>query len=226
MKLRTMNNRVIIKYKLNQEIDISTWESEKLLWHPSSFRIQINSIVIYIDPIDVIDNLIADFIFITHSHSDHFSINDIMKIIKKETILICPDTLKIDIPEITIRKMKPKETMEIGKIKCESIPAYNIIHPKMMKFLGYVLEIDNKRIYHAGDTRYTKEMKSIKNIDVAMLPIGYGILTMSPKQASKATNEIKPKIVIPMHYELGINQADKFASLLNKEIGIEIMEQR
>jgi len=96
--------------------------------------------------------------------------------------------------------------------------------PQAIQILGYILTINGARFYHAGDTDFIPEMKEIKNIAVAMVPIGIGVLAMNPAQAAAAVNSIKPEIAIPMHYNFGQQQAEKFKLLVNKDIQVEIME--
>lgn len=211
---------------MSNNIILSSWESGKYYWHLSSFRIESQGKVIYIDPVEIIDPEPADYIFITHSHSDHLSIPDIEKIVKKETRIICPKIVDIKLSNFTIIKIKPGDVLDLGDIKCEAFPAYNFVHPRWLEWVGYILTINGLRFYHAGDTDLIPEMKNIRNITVAMVPIGTGILAMNPEQAAEAINEIKPLLAIPMHYELKKNNAEKFKQLVDKSIQVKIMEQK
>jgi L-ascorbate metabolism protein UlaG (beta-lactamase superfamily) len=90
-----------------------------------------------------------------------------------------------------------------------------------------VLTIGKARIYHAGDTDFITEMKDLKNITVAMVPIG-GMFTMDPKEAAQAINAIKPAIAVPMHYGYKIGKkenAAEFEGLVDKSIKVDVMEQ-
>ena len=95
-----------------------------------------------------------------------------------------------------------------------AVPAYNTNHPKLNNWLGYIIELASKRIYIAGDTDLIEEMKTLGNIDVAILPAG-GTYTMNAQQAADATKYIKPLLAIPYHWGeiVGtIADAQRFAS--------------
>ena len=117
--------------------------------------------------------------------------------------------------------------LDLADIKCEIVPAYNRwlhFHPRLFKFVGYILTINGIRLYHAGDTDFIPEMKGFKNITVALVPICVGLLAMNPEQAAAAINTIKPLIAVPMHYEIGKNNAEKFKQLVDIGIKVTIME--
>lgn len=170
----------------------------------ASFKIKTNGKVIYIDPYEA-DGEKADVILVTHEHYDHCSIKDITELSKEGTsIVVTPDCLSkvSNIEKTNIVSVEPNRGYEIDNLKIETVPAYNHnkqFHPKENCWVGYVININGKRIYHAGDTDFTSEMKELKNIDIALLPIG-GTYTMDAKEAAEAANAIKPKTVIPMHY--------------------------
>jgi len=179
----------------------------KWLGH-SGFLVQ-NGKVIYIDPFRIGTELPeADIILITHSHYDHCSIEDIKKIAKDGTIIICTADsqskfrhidLKIDLKLIEIGD---KIELDEGNLKIWAVPAYNInksFHEKAEDWVGYILELGEVLIYHAGDTDNIPEMKHIQEIDIALLPIG-GSITMNAGEAANAAIVIKPKLAIPMHY--------------------------
>jgi len=173
---------------------------EKLKWlGHASFLID-SELKIYIDPYDLKSGLPeADIILITHSHYDHLSVEDIEKIAKNDTVILTPDKKNISTGKII--EVKPNETREIKGIKIETVPAYNIgksFHPKENNWVGYIVEIEGKRIYHAGDTDFIPEMKEI-TCDIALLPVG-GTYTMDWKEAVEAGRTINTKIVIPMHW--------------------------
>jgi len=158
-----------------------------------------------------------------------------MKLSNSNTMLIAPADCTSKVNKVKSRNVKPKESFELDGIKVETIEAYNInkfrspgqpFHPKDKNWVGYVITINNTRIYHAGDTDFIPEMKNLKNIDVALVPIG-GYYTMDLKEAAEAVNTIKPKIVIPMHYNTFPEiKADpkKFANLIDKNIEVKILE--
>lgn len=203
----------------------------KCLGH-SSIKI-INDKVIYIDPYNLKEsNNDADIIFITHSHYDHFSINDINIIKKDNTIIVITEdvyneVLKLGFKESNIIKVLPNNNYIIDNIKFNTIPSYNInksFHPKDNNWVGYLIEIDNIKYYIPGDTDLIEEAKEIK-CDILFVPIG-GTYTMDYIEASILTNIIKPKIVIPIHYGSIVGSkidADRFKELLDEDIECKIM---
>lgn len=164
--------------------------------------------VIYIDPFSISDALAktlpkADIILITHDHSDHFSPEDIKKIIKASTSVVSIKAVVDQLPEeVKISHIvAPGDTLTVQGIPIEAVPAYNIekkYHPRDKGYVGYLVHLDGRTIYHAGDTDLIPEMKSLK-VDVALLPAG-GKYTMDAAEAAEAANLIKPKIAIPMHW--------------------------
>ena len=155
--------------------------------------------VIYFDPFKIIQNYNdADIIFITHSHYDHYSEEDINKVIKKDTVIIAPKDLKNQLEQNKITNIilvEPNNKYEVDGIKFETIPAYNTnkkFHPKENNWVGYIVEIENNKYYIAGDTDITEENKKVK-CDIAFIPVG-GTYTMDYKEAAELTNIIKPKI--------------------------------
>jgi L-ascorbate metabolism protein UlaG (beta-lactamase superfamily) len=225
IKVREDNERIIISKRFSNDVVISTWENKDTYWHPSSFKVEISNQVIYIDPIDLFVYEPADIILITHDHSDHFSINEISKLIKENTNIVCAEKCIISIPNIETTNVKPNQTITINGIVISTVPAYNFVHQKVFNYVGYVISNGKTSIYHAGDTGKTIEMEKIGVIDIAFIPISTSFLTMSEKAAAKVINEINPKIAIPMHYETQRGLAQKFKDLVNKSIDVEIMEQ-
>lgn len=198
----------------------------------SSFIINNN---IFIDPYNIETDKKADLILITHSHYDHCSLEDIQKIMKPETIVIAPPDCSSKLARIEDLKTKiitPGKKFTSNNLEIEAIPAYSIkkpYHPKENEWIGYILEINGKRIYHAGDTELIPEMNNL-NVDIALLPIG-GEYTMNVQEAAEAVTRIKAKIAIPMHYgnkakiQLGSsNCAEEFKELV-KGAQVVIMEE-
>ncbi len=196
--------------------------------HHASFRIDTELGVIYFDPWKIKNEIKADYIFVSHNHFDHFSIGDIDNISKKETLIICPSEVASELKNYNLKEVKSGDKFEIGKIKVEVVPAYNInknFHPKSSGKVGFIVEIEGKNIYHAGDTDFIPEMKEFKNIDFALIPIG-GTYTMGPEEAAEFVNTVKPRITIPMHYgELspGKKELEEFKKLVKERI--EILEK-
>ena len=209
-------------------------EDIEVLYH-SSIRISKNKII-YIDPFKIDKNYNdADIVFITHDHFDHYSEEDIDKVINENTTIIIPEELLTKILRKGINKNavitveSNKEYMVQG-IKFETIPAYNTnktFHPKENDWVGYIITLDGIRYYIAGDTDITEENRKVK-CDVAFVPVG-GTYTMDFKEAAQLINEIQPKIAVPIHYGsvVGTKQdATDFIKLLHPSIkGIILMKQ-
>lgn len=162
---------------------------------------------IYIDPFQMHEEPHdAAYILITHDHYDHFSPDDIAKVVSDRTILVVPERMADKAQKLSgmvgrIVTVKPGVYREIDGLELETVPAYNIFrpfHPKSAEWVGYILRVDGKRIYIAGDTDATKEVKAVK-CDIAIVPIG-GTYTMDAKKAAELVNTIRPSVAIPVHY--------------------------
>ena len=164
----------------------------------ASWLIKTGSKTIYIDPFkgDVEEK--ADIVLSSHNHPDHCDVGQLKKIRQESTIVITPSAFAKD---INAEALDVGEEKEIDGIKIKAVPAYNLKIPNHQKDrdTGYVIEAEGKRIYFAADTDLIEEMNDLKDIDLALLPIG-GTFTMDIDAAVKAVNIIKPKTVIPMHY--------------------------
>ena len=193
----------------------------------SSIRINADEII-YVDPFNLNDNeTLADIIFITHSHYDHFSKEDILSIKKDTTKIIITSDLYDEVTSLgftsnNIISVSPNNTYSVDDISFDTIPAYNVnknFHKKENNWVGYVIHINDISYYIAGDTDMTEEAKLVK-CDVAFLPVG-GTYTMDYMEASILANTIKPRIVIPIHYGkiVGtIEDANKFKERIDKDI--------
>ncbi len=181
--------------------------------------------VIYFDPYKIENEPHdADIIFITHSHYDHYSEEDIAKVSKDNTIIVMPRSMEKE--NDTGLFVEPEKEYEIkeetGSIKIKAISSYNILkpfHPKGNKWVGYVVELGDTKYYVAGDTDITNEAKNVK-CDVAFLPCG-GTYTMNVKEAVSLANTIKPKIAVPIHYGVIVGSkedGEEFVKLLDDGI--------
>lgn len=204
----------------------------KCLGH-STIKINKEVKVIYIDPFKIQESVNdADMIFITHSHYDHFSPEDIEKVKNDNTVIIVTEDLYNSAQEIgfntnNIITVKPYEEFNVLGIHVETIPAYNInkkFHPKENNWVGYILTLDSAKYYIAGDTDVNEDNIKVK-CDVAFVPVG-GTYTMTATEAAELINEIKPKIAVPIHYGtiVGTKQdAIDFKNAVDTDIECEIL---
>ncbi|MEK6885419.1 MAG: MBL fold metallo-hydrolase [Nanoarchaeota archaeon] len=213
----------------------------------SGFQIKTgNGKRVYIDPYKISDKFVsepADIIFITHSHYDHCSIEDIQKISNNGTIIVCPADVSSKMRHITskidlrIAEIGEKLNFFEDTMNCWPVMAYNlnkekIAHAREEDWMGYILDFGGILVYHAGDSDLIPEMKQLStmNIDIALLPVG-GTFTMNAGEAAKAAAVIKPKIAIPMHYGTvnGVgskSDADVFAKHVSSEdIEVKVLEK-
>lgn len=206
-------------------------ENIEVLCH-SSIRFN-KGLIIYFDPFKINENYHdADIIFITHSHYDHYSEEDISKVIKDNTTIVVPKdledrTLQFGFAKEHIIVVSPNEEYSVLGINFKTIPAYNTnknFHPKSNEWVGYIVNLDQTTYYIAGDTDITEENRQVK-CDVAFVPIG-GTYTMTYSEAAELINEIKPQIAVPIHYGLIVGNkedANNFANLVDKEIECKIL---
>ena len=189
---------------------------------------QNNQVTVYIDPYQLASKYQkkndADVVLLTHDHFDHLSIDDLKQIINNNTSILsateCVEKLAgLKVKEIS--GIKPGEKSIIKGLTIEAVPAYNInkkFHPKSDGKVGFIIRINEKRIYHAGDADLIPEMESV-DPDIALVPVS-GTYVMTAEEAAKAVNElIRPKkVVIPMHYNAVVGteeDAKKFKKLVN-----------
>jgi len=167
----------------------------------------------------------ADLILITHEHQDHLDTSAINKIKTDKTQIVLNQASHDKIKTGIV--MKNGDTKTVLNLKIETVPAYNIVnkrqgnipfHPKG-DGNGYIITFGDKRVYVAGDTENTPEMKKIKDIEVAFLPMNLPY-TMTPEMVADAAKAFKPKILYPYHF--GETDTSKLVDLLKNEKDIEV----
>jgi len=201
----------------------------------SSICIKAREGTIYFDPFQMREEpKDADYILITHDHYDHFSPEDIEKVSSGKSTLIVPEKMLGKAQKVSgmvgkICTVNPGTYQNIDSLEFDTIPAYNNLkpfHPKGAGWVGYLLHIDGKRIYVAGDTDMTKDNKDVK-CDIALVPIG-GTYTMDAKKAAELVNGIRPSVAIPIHYGSIVGKkedAEIFAANVKDPIKVEVKMQ-
>ena len=199
-----------------------------------TFRIA-GSKLIYVDPFKVSSGDEADLVLLSHEHFDHLSLEDLNQVIFPGTAIvaspICRDGLK-DVKVKEVHYLDPGGKLTVSGVEIRGLPAYNLdkgpepgkkFHPPGEKRLGFLIRMDGTTVYHAGDTDFIPEMKSVK-CDIALLPVS-GTYVMTAEEAAHAADTIRPKIAVPMHYGAIVGSegdAQKFKSLV-KNCQVEIL---
>lgn len=184
---------------------------------------------IYTDPFRISKGSpMADIILITHEHYDHCSPDDVEKIASHATAIIttadCAPKLDGDIRIVT-----PGDRITIEDIEIGAVRAYNTnkkFHPITNNWVGFVFKAGGITYYLAGDTDRIPEMKDIE-CDVALLPVS-GTYVMTADEAAEAALDIKPKVVVPMHYGAIVGEAPdavRLSTLLKGKIEVRILPQ-
>jgi L-ascorbate metabolism protein UlaG (beta-lactamase superfamily) len=217
---------------------------------PSWVQVKAGSHVIYIDPAylktnyahypkrieyskwpDPIDGLpekleTGDIILITHHHKDHCKNVTVRRLKNKKTKILATKQCAKELGK-DIMMVKPGMEIEIGNIRIKTVEAYNEKHEEGAKLMhkkgngvGYVISVEGRNIYHAGDTDLIPEIEYIKNIDVALLPIGGRNFTMGLSEAVQAAKRLKPKAIIPIHrFETA---PEEYKKSVEKETSIKV----
>jgi L-ascorbate metabolism protein UlaG (beta-lactamase superfamily) len=199
----------------------------------ATLMMQVDGKIIHIDPVSQYADYAAlpkaDIILVTHDHGDHCDVNAIETLRKPETIVLCTALCGPKVKEA--RTISNGETAVIDGIKIDAVPAYNLEHktgegvPFHAKGEGngYVITIGRSHFYIAGDTENTPEMKSLKKIDVAFLPMNLPY-TMTPAMVVDAVKSFRPRILYPYHY--GKTNVRELLNLMKAEKGIEVRVRR
>ncbi|MDD5772305.1 MAG: MBL fold metallo-hydrolase [bacterium] len=195
----------------------------------ASLIFDFNGKIIYIDPFSDLADYSklpkADIIFITHDHRDHLDIKALEKIRTGESKLILTEICAKQVKGGII--MKNGDVQIIDGINVKAVPAYNLIHKRDSgQFYhpkgdgnGYILTFGDKLFYVAGDTENIPEMKALKDIYCAFLPMNLPY-TMTPEMVSDAVRSFRPKILYPYHY--GDTDTSKLLNLLKDDKNVEV----
>lgn len=229
----TIISQLIMAQDLQQD-KVATSNGEltiNFVKHASLF-FEFDGKIIHIDPVDRMGNYEsypdADLIIITHHHGDHLDMNAIEKIKKENTKIILTEKCKETSENLAdYIVMKNGDVLTINGLEIEAVPAYNIqnkrpngdpFHPKG-EGNGYIITFGDKKVYIAGDSENTQEMKSLKNIDIAFLPMNLPY-TMTPEMVADAAKAFRPKVLYPYHY--GDTDTAILVDLLKDEKDIEV----
>ncbi len=222
---------------------INGFSAESITFYPiehATFIIQSSQRTIFVDPVGNKKNFetfpTPDLILVTDTHTDHFSAGLIKDLANDQTVILGPkvviDLLKIDPIKINsvkqVKILNNGESLAVWEIKVKAIPMYNITparklyHPKG-RGNGYVLTIEDKRIYISGDTEDIPEMRALKNIDYAFVCMNLPY-TMTVDQAASAVLEMRPAIVFPYHYrgKPEFSDLEKFKQLVHVNPSIKV----
>ncbi len=191
--------------------------------------------IIHIDPFSKLADYSelpkADLILITHHHGDHCDPTAIEKIKNDKTKILLTKLCSEKIPDGII--MQNGDDKEIDGLKISAVPAYNLVHKRENgepfhakgECNGYVITFGDKKVYVAGDTENTPEMKALKNIDIAFLPMNLPY-TMTPEMVADAAKAFQPKILYPYH--TGDTDVSKLVDLMKdtKEVEVRIRKMK
>lgn len=185
--------------------------------------------VIHVDPVEQYGDYTrmpkADLVLVTHEHRDHLDLKAIDSLRKEETQVLANRNSAQQIPGAFA--MENGQVKDVMGIRVEAVPAYNLVHMRSPgvpfhpkgQGNGYVITFADKRVYIAGDTENTPEMKALKQIDIAFLPMNLPY-TMTPEMVADAAKSFTPRILYPYHY--GDTDPQRLVDLLRDTPGIEV----
>lgn len=227
---------------------IPTNEGGDLVIHPvhhGTFVMTWNGVTIYVDPAvapggDRAGSAAAafedfprpDIVLVTDIHGDHYSMPTLMDVRHAGMQIVAPQAVVEVLPSNPLRgnarRLSNGRTITVRGIQIEAIPMYNLTEDRRQYHAkgrgnGYVLTIGGRRVYIAGDTEDIPEMRALRDIDVAFVPMNLPF-TMTPEQAADAVREFRPRIVYPYHY--GQSDVSAFTQRVGSDVGVEVRERR
>lgn len=200
-----------------------------------AFKLVGGGAVVYLDPWQLPAGVEpANIVLVSHDHFDHCAPDDIARVCTPHTTVLVAEACVAKLSGLTanVRAVAPGERIELGGVTVETVPAYNVdkfreagqpFHPRESGYVGFLVTLEGKRFYHAGDSDFIPEMKELGPIDVAFLPVS-GTYVMTAEEAMAAARAIRPKLAVPMHYGsiVGtVEDARRFASAA--DLSVEIL---
>ena len=212
-----------------------SYKNVKVHWLGHDSIVLQGSKTIVIDPFKAKGDYKADVLLISHEHFDHLSEDDIRRFTNPSTTIIAPKTCEGPLRKFRQEKkiVAPGAKVAAKGVTFETVPAYNtnkfrepgaVFHPKEDGRVGYIVNLDGARFYHAGDTDHIPEMKSI-DVDVAFLPVS-GTYVMTADEAASAVKSVRTKYAIPMHIMSIVGtlaDAQRFKMLVGDSCTVEIL---
>jgi L-ascorbate metabolism protein UlaG (beta-lactamase superfamily) len=167
----------------------------------------------------------AHIILITHHHRDHLDLKALEPIRTEQTTLVLTEICSSKVEGGLV--MRSGDVKTVGGLSIEAVPAYNLVHMRSPgvpyhpkgEGNGYVITFADKRVYVAGDTENTPEMKALEDIDIAFLPMNLPY-TMSPEMVADAVRAFKPKVLYPYHF--GQTDTSRLVNLLKDVNNVEV----
>jgi L-ascorbate metabolism protein UlaG (beta-lactamase superfamily) len=216
-------------------IQTSAGELEITFVGHGSLVFKVGGKIIHIDPFGRLADYStlpkADVIFITHHHRDHLDAEALKHVRTSKTVVVLTEKCAEEVEGGIV--MKNGDVREVEGINVEAVPAYNLVHKRENgQFYhpkgegnGYVLTFGDTRVYIAGDTENTPEMKALEDIDYAFLPMNLPY-TMTPEMVADAVNGFKPAVLYPYHY--GETDTSRIVELLkdNKDVEVRIRKMK
>lgn len=170
----------------------------------------------------------ADVIVLTDIHPDHMDVDAIAKVRKEGTIFVAPAAVQEGLADIDVEHVVGNgESVVVGDLKLTGVPMYNLTRgPEPGQLFhtkgrgnGYIVELGGRRVYVAGDTACTSEMKALEDIDLAFVPMNLPY-TMPPEEAAACVRAFAPDVVVPFHY--AGSDLDTFETALEDVEGVVV----